>query len=74
MIEKCANPRCGSAFTYFRQGRLYKVDPRDTRSERRGVKVQHYWLCGACAERMEIVVGGNGIVLRLRAPSDATDA
>ncbi len=72
MVEKCANPRCGSAFTYFRRGRLYVFDLRSqsAKSEWQSTRLEHYWLCAACSAEMEIVAEGNGIVLRRRVSSD----
>ncbi len=51
MLIKCCNPECQAPFDY-RQGRLIRFtgtpssgnDPKNRR------RIQHYWLCGKCAE------------------------
>jgi hypothetical protein len=47
VISHCANPRCGTPFLYFRNGRLF-VTPRTNAA------VEYFWLCGACAEDLDL--------------------
>lgn len=73
MVNKCANPNCSSAFTYFRQGRLYVIDPRSrqTAAPWPATKLEYYWLCGECAAHVEIVADGDAITLCERVRSNA---
>ena len=66
MIGKCANPDCGAPFRYLREGRLFQVD-RDPAGHLVGGPflisengephhLEHYWLCGDCAQRMTLAI------------------
>jgi hypothetical protein len=50
VIESCANPECGKAMHYLREGRIFVfliAEPeRDAR--RAPTRIEHYWLCGHC--------------------------
>ena len=66
MISKCANPECSQPFHYLREGRLFQVT-RDHAGRLLGGafsiseggpphRMEHYWLCGACAQRYTLVI------------------
>jgi hypothetical protein len=44
MISQCMNPECRRELRYLRDGRVVRVVARDQKQ----VKVEHFWLCGAC--------------------------
>ncbi len=78
MIAKCANPSCGAPFRYLREGRIFQVD-RDPAGHRivgpflisdSGAphRLEHFWLCGACARTMTLVVDGEGRVVAVARP------
>jgi hypothetical protein len=56
MLAKCANPECNSQFHFFRDGRIFQFDiSRSAKADgaaKPSRKVEHFWLCGRCAERM----------------------
>jgi hypothetical protein len=56
MLNKCANPECPSEFRYFRDGQVFQVE-REIEGD--GYKpshnVEHFWLCGRCAETMTLL-------------------
>jgi len=65
MLSKCANPECSALFLYFRRGRLFRLETQGREDRRRhlgneaGVaqplrRIEFYWLCEDCAEKMTI--------------------
>jgi hypothetical protein len=50
MLEKCSNPDCDWPFD-FREGRLIRFGPTDTKSPGQDRVVEHFWLCRECSER-----------------------
>lgn len=62
MVSKCANPECDAVFRYFRDGRLFHVERSDGDGKARRNWTEHYWLCGACSERLHLVAGRDGRV------------
>lgn len=53
MLSKCANPDCSTRLHYLRSGKVFKVEMAgpvllDERKPSR--RVEHFWLCGECAE------------------------
>jgi hypothetical protein len=66
VVSKCANPECAAIFRYFHQGKLFRwetevgFDRRRTLGVEEGMqkpirRVEFYWLCGDCAEKMTLV-------------------
>jgi hypothetical protein len=49
MVSYCVNPGCRAQFLYFRRGRLFAAPPDSSVR-----KIQCYWLCGDCAEHMDL--------------------
>ena len=74
MVSKCANPDCSALFRYWGQGRLYRLDLDDhpgrmqAQEENGGLNahnVEHFWLCGACAEGMTLGLDPAGRVITI---------
>ena len=66
MPEKCSNADCDLPFDY-REGRLIRFCPTDTKSPGQCRCVKHFWLCGKCSERYVFAYergAGMKIVLR----------
>jgi hypothetical protein len=73
MIEKCSNPDCDSPFDY-REGRLIRFCPTDTKSPRQGRPVKHFWLCGKCSKRYVFAYElGAGMKIGLRPAATRTN-
>jgi hypothetical protein len=58
MLYKCANEACHTPFRRLREGKLFRVEteyfsgrgsPPGLRKTRPWRRVEHYWLCDACA-------------------------
>lgn len=55
MVNFCANPSCLKPLHYLREGRIFVFDVPDAPSGKktggaRGRRMEHYWLCGDCAQ------------------------
>lgn len=55
MVDVCANPKCSKPLQYLREGRIFVFDvPEKAALKRidgaRGRRMEHYWLCGECAQ------------------------
>ena len=71
MVNNCANPGCGKPLHYLREGRIFIFDACAGVSEpgaKRLRRLEHYWLCGVCAEIMMIVQNAQGSIAVLRKP------
>jgi hypothetical protein len=69
MLDKCANPKCSMPFN-FKQGRFFRFRRACAVNEApaNAHSVQHFWLCGRCAETHTLQYRkehGVGISLRL---------
>lgn len=58
MLHKCANEACNTRFRHLREGKLFQVEtdyfagrgPSPALRKRRPLRrIEHYWLCDACA-------------------------
>ena len=63
MLKKCANPNCPTIFKYLREGRLFRlaVDTTEQTTEsapKRVLRVERFWLCGACSSRFTLISDG----------------
>ena len=66
MFEKCLNPDCDLPFDY-REGRLIRFCSTEAKSPAERHCVEHFWLCGKCAERYVFAYErGAGMKIRLR--------
>ncbi len=58
MVSTCANPGCSATFHRLQEGRLFVIDPRERKppASARDARLQFYWLCEKCAERLTLAV------------------
>jgi hypothetical protein len=67
VVSKCANPDCAASFRYFHQGKLFRLETEAGPDRRRALgnddeikkplrRIEFYWLCEDCAQKMTIVV------------------
>lgn len=66
MVTKCANPNCPNEFHYLRNGKLFLVEvddkgpvpsgPQLVTQRRRPQRVEHYWLCDECVEKITLAI------------------
>ena len=59
MVNNCANPKCAKPLHYLRDGRIFVFDviARDQAKGPDGKhprRMEHYWLCGTCAQTMQL--------------------
>lgn len=64
MVSKCANPDCSTPLQYLRDGKVFRVEVQEISSAHMGTylagkkksvkRVEHFWLCGACARTMNL--------------------
>lgn len=57
MLSKCANPECATPLHYLREGRVFKVEkngPALVAGKKPASRVEHYWLCGPCSEKLTL--------------------
>jgi hypothetical protein len=69
MLSKCANPECTAPFHYLREGKLFQIDSRafaepERAAEKKPVqRIEYFWLCGSCAEKMTLGLDrGKGVI------------
>jgi hypothetical protein len=86
MVSKCANPECATPFRYFHEGKLFRLETEIGPERRRAMgnereakksmrKLEFYWLCDRCAERMTVVSEkGMGVSVRPHFAASATAA
>jgi len=65
MVSNCANAGCGKPLHYLREGRIYVFDASAADKSpnlKRLRRLEHYWLCGACAEKLILVQDAQGMI------------
>jgi hypothetical protein len=65
MVNYCANPGCGKPLHYLRDGRIYVFDASigsTAPGAKRERRLEHYWLCGPCAEILILIQDAQGWV------------
>lgn len=68
MLSKCANPACSTPLVYLREGKIFMMDGSVVhRSGSYGPvpvkasgRVEHFWLCGSCSERLTLICNSEG--------------
>ena len=60
MVAKCANPACGRAFRYLREGRLFRLERDPAFDSEFNHSVEYFWLCEACSESMSLRLDTRG--------------
>jgi hypothetical protein len=71
MVSNCANSGCGKPLHYLREGRIYifEASARTTEPGAKRVRcLDHYWLCGVCAETLMLAQDAQGIVRVIAKP------
>ena len=65
MVDHCANPKCAKPLHYLREGRIFvfDVDGKQDASGKRTRRLEHYWLCGPCAQMFVLERKPEGIRL-----------
>jgi hypothetical protein len=72
MVSNCANPKCGKPLHYLREGRIFVFEVPagiDAASGKRTRRLEHFWLCGACAQTMVVQQSAEGIHAVMRPPA-----
>jgi hypothetical protein len=72
MVNNCANPGCGKPLHYLREGRIYIFDGSagtTAPGEKRQRHLDHYWLCGPCAETLMLEQDAQGLIRVLTKPA-----
>ncbi len=72
MVSNCANSGCGKPLHYLREGRIYIFDASSGASgpgEKRERHLEHYWLCGRCAETLLMARDARGMIRVLPKPA-----
>ena len=70
MVSKCANPGCSAPFHYLREGKVFRLQvegaptpgPQLLHPVRPVARVEHFWLCGACASTLTLLVDQGRVV------------
>lgn len=60
MVNNCANPKCAKPLHYLREGRIFVFDV-ESDSSKPIHRMEHFWLCGVCAQTMRLEKTGLGI-------------
>jgi len=63
MVSECSNPACRTPFLYLRDGRVFSLLRQ---SPLGGSTVEHFWLCGSCAEYLNLKFESNGATSLVR--------
>ena len=77
MVSKCANPECATPFRYFHEGKLFRLETSAGIERRRTMgsenpsnrpirRLEFYWLCDRCAEKLTLVQKDAEISVRPR--------
>ena len=77
MVSNCANAGCGKPLHYLREGRIYVFDASAADKNpnlKRLRRLEHYWLCGACAETLMLVQDDQGMIRVLPKPAMIREA
>jgi hypothetical protein len=76
MLSKCANPACSARFLYLHEGRIFKIEvdagPATDPAARIGGRprrLEHFWLCGNCAQFMTLRWHHGAVVTPLKWPT-----
>jgi hypothetical protein len=56
MIDQCQNRQCGRPLHYLREGQVFafSVDRKDDPTGVSTHRLEHFWLCGCCAQRFTL--------------------
>jgi hypothetical protein len=64
VVSNCANSTCCKPLHYLREGRIYIFDASVAASpgQKPERRLDHYWLCGTCAETLMLTQDSQGII------------
>lgn len=65
MVNNCANPKCAKPLHYLREGRIYVFDAEED-GDGQVHRMNHYWLCGVCAQTMRLEKTAQGVRIVLK--------
>lgn len=70
MVDHCANPKCAKPLHYLREGRIFvfEVEDKTDGGGKRTRRLEHYWLCGPCAQTFVLDRKQDGIQLIEKRP------
>ncbi len=83
MLSKCANPDCSATFGYFHLGRVFRANFPTAFDRRRATmgdggsiskprRLEFYWLCEQCSQKMTLVYDKDaGVKVRASASASA---
>ena len=77
MVSYCANSGCGKPLHYLRDGRIYVFDASvgtAVPGKKRERHLEHYWLCGACAQTLILVQDAQGWIHVLPRPAAISES
>ena len=64
MLNQCFNPDCRKPLHYLREGRVFVFGVQDSGDGANGEsRLEHYWLCGPCAQKFGLSQDEDGIHL-----------
>jgi hypothetical protein len=69
MLDHCANPKCAKPLRYLREGRIFVFDSLSSMPDsgaKRAHRLEHYWLCGDCSQRLFLEKTQQGIRLGVK--------
>lgn len=72
MLNQCFNADCRKPLHYLREGRVFVFGVQESVDGES--RLEHYWLCGSCAEKYVLAqgVGGLHMVARTARPRMVT--
>lgn len=61
MVNHCANPDCHKSLHYLRDGKVFLFSSKNSADceSKLPHKLEHFWLCGACAKRWTLAMDGD---------------
>jgi hypothetical protein len=70
MVDHCANSKCAKPLHYLREGRIFvfEVEDKTDSNGKRTRRLEHYWLCGPCAQTFILERKQEGIHLVEKRP------
>lgn len=68
MLNQCFNPDCRKPLHYLREGRVFVFGVQESGDGEHGdgCRLEHYWLCGACALEYALAQDEQGIHMMKR--------
>ena len=67
MLSKCVNPVCPATFRYLHEGKVFRLDRADLRSDNPKIHArnfEYFWLCAKCASFLTVVFEQHSVNVR----------